>query len=67
VPDPHAVLPESCRRSKQNQIIVGTLAFPVWAYLVSGSQVIPSYYDASLGTMIAIVFSLISALIPMNK
>jgi hypothetical protein len=54
-------------KPKRNQIIVGTLAFPVWAYLVSGNQVIPTYFDASLATIIALVFSLLTALIPMNK
>jgi hypothetical protein len=54
-------------KPKRNQIIVGTLAFPVWAYLVSGSQVLPDYYDPSLGAIIALVFSLITSLIPMNR
>jgi hypothetical protein len=54
-------------KPKRNQIIFGTLAFPIWAYLVSGSQVAPDYYDASLGTILALVFSLITSLIPMNR
>jgi hypothetical protein len=54
-------------KPKRNQIIVGTFAFPVWAYLISGSQVIPDYYDAGLATIIAIVFSLATTPIPMNR
>jgi hypothetical protein len=52
---------------KRNHLIVSTFAFPVWAYLVSGKVVIPEYYDAGLATVTAIVFSLITAAIPMNK
>jgi hypothetical protein len=48
-------------------LIVSTIAFPIWAYLVSGNQVIPQWYDAGLATVIAIVFSLGTAFIPMNK
>jgi hypothetical protein len=54
-------------KPKRNQIIVGTLAFPIWAYLVSGNQVMPDYYDAAMATIIATIFSLISGIIPMNK
>jgi len=54
-------------KPKRNQIIVGTLAFPIWAYLVSGAQVIPQYYDAAIGTVVATLFSLITAVIPMNQ
>lgn len=52
---------------KRNHLIVSTLAFPVWAYLVSGKAVIPEYYDAGLATLTAIVFSLITAAVPMHK
>jgi hypothetical protein len=51
-------------KPKRRQIVIGTIAFPVWAYLVSGSQVIPQYYDAALGVLIATVFSLVSVAIP---
>jgi hypothetical protein len=54
-------------KPKRNHLIVSTAAFPFWAYLVSGNQVVPGWYDAALATVIAILFSLISALIPMNK
>jgi hypothetical protein len=54
-------------KPKRNQIIVGTVAFPIWAYLVSGAQVIPAYYDAGLATVITLVFSLATTPIPMNR
>ena len=52
---------------KRNHLIVSTIAFPVWAYLVSGNAVLPEHYDAGLATFIAIVFSLITGAIPMDK
>lgn len=54
-------------KPKRNQIIVGTLAFPLWAYLVSGKQVVPNYYDVSLATILAVTFSLIVVFVPMNR
>ena len=54
-------------KPKQNQILVGTAAFPIWAYLISGSQVIPDWYDAGLATIVALIFSLATAVIPMNR
>jgi hypothetical protein len=52
---------------KRNHLIVSTLAFPVWAYLVSGKVVVPNLYDAGLATVVAIVFSLVTGAIPMNR
>jgi hypothetical protein len=54
-------------KPKRNHLIVSSVAFPIWAYLVSGNQVAPGFYDAGLATVIAILFSLISALVPMNR
>jgi hypothetical protein len=54
-------------KPKRNHLIVSTIAFPVWAYLISGNQVVPQLYDAALATIVALLFSLISGLIPMNK
>jgi hypothetical protein len=51
----------------RNHIIVSTLAFPIWAYLVSGHQVIPQWYDAGIATVLTLLFSLLSAVVPMNK
>jgi hypothetical protein len=54
-------------KPKRNQIIVGTIAFPIWAYQVSGGQIVPQFYDAAIATIVAIIFSLITAAVPMNK
>lgn len=52
---------------RRNHLIVSTLAFPVWAYLVSGSQFVPQIYDPALATIAATLFSLISGAIPMDR
>ena len=54
-------------KPKRNQIIVGTAAFPLWAYLVSGKQVIPEYYDLSLATIVVVIFCAVVAIVPMNR
>jgi hypothetical protein len=54
-------------KPKRNQLIVGTLAFPVWVYIVSGNQVVPGIYDPSAAAIVAVVFSMITSFIPMNK
>jgi len=54
-------------KPKRNQLIVGGLAFPIWAYLISGNQVVPKFYDPGLATILALLFSLVTALIPMNR
>lgn len=54
-------------KPKRNHIIVSTIAFPLWAYLISGSQVMPQWFDAGLATGLAVAYSLISAAVPMNR
>lgn len=54
-------------KPKRNQLVVGALAFPIWAYLISGNQVVPQFYDPGLATILALLFSLITSLIPMNR
>lgn len=51
----------------RNFILVSTVAFPFWAYLVSGNQVIPQFYDPAIATIAATLFSLGAGLIPMNR
>ena len=48
-------------------LIVSTLAFVVWAYFTSGQQVVPDYWDAALASILMVVFSVITALIPTDK
>ncbi|WP_308909418.1 hypothetical protein [Pseudokordiimonas caeni] len=54
-------------KPKRNHLIVSTVAFPVWAYLTVGYQVVPDYYDPGIAGISAILFSAISGVIPMNR
>ncbi len=54
-------------KPKRNHLIVSTAAFVVWAYFVSGQQVMPQWYDAGLASMATIVFSVVSALVPLDR
>lgn len=54
-------------RPKRNHLIVSSVAFIVWAYFVSGRQVLPHWYDASLASILMLVFSVISAVVPLDK
>ena len=53
-------------KPKRNHLIVSTVAFAVWAYFVSGLQVIPNWYDAGLASILLVVFSLLTAFIPLT-
>jgi hypothetical protein len=52
---------------KRKNIVLSTIAFPIWAYFTSGSQVVPSIYDAGVGVALVLVFSLISGLPTFNS
>lgn len=52
---------------KWTHIIISTLAFPVWAYLVSGNVIVPQYYDGSIALLATILFSVVSGAIPIRK
>ena len=54
-------------KPKVVHIVLSTLAFPVWAYLVSGNQIIPEYYDGSLALLATILFSVVTGAIPLKK
>jgi len=53
-------------KPKRNHLIVSTIAFAVWAYFVSGQQVIPQYYDTGIASLALLGFSLLTAFIPMT-
>jgi len=52
---------------KWTHIIISTLAFPLWAYLVSGNMIMPEYYNGSLALLGTILFSVITGAIPVKK
>ncbi len=54
-------------KPKRNHLIVSTVAFVIWAYFVSGQQVLPDWHDTAVATFILVVFSLVSTVIPMNR
>ena len=54
-------------KPKWTHIIISTLAFPVWAYLVSGNQVMPQYYNGSLALLATILFSVVTGAIPLKR
>lgn len=54
-------------KPKKIHLIVSTLAFIIWAYVTTGNTLIPDYYDAALGSIALIAFSLISGVIPLTK
>jgi hypothetical protein len=51
---------------KKRHTIISTAAFVIWAYSVSGATVIPGLYDAAIGSILLVVFSLISGKIPLR-
>lgn len=55
-------------KPKRNHLIISTVAFIVWAYVTTGGQLLgPDLFSQAIGSIVLILFSLISALIPLNK
>ncbi len=54
-------------KPKINHLLVSSLAFVIWAYVTTGMKLVPNLYDAAAASIILIAFSLISAVIPLNK
>ena len=55
-------------KPRRNHLIVSSIAFVVWAYSVSGKLVLgDSWYDPALASLLLIVFTLISAVVPLNR
>lgn len=55
-------------RPKRNHLIISTVAFIVWAYVTTGGQLLgPDLFSQAIGSIVLIMFSLVSALIPLNK
>jgi len=61
-------------KPKRNHLILSTIAFLVWAYVTTGKQIIKAIspndteiFDPVIASAIMILFSLISAAIPLNK
>ena len=54
-------------KPKRVHIIVSTLAFPIWAYAVSGHIILPQFYDGALANIILGLFTLITGWIPLKS
>jgi hypothetical protein len=49
------------------QIIVSTIAFVPWAYLTTGKQIIPQYYDGAFAGFLVVIVTLVNGCIPIKK
>ena len=58
-------------KPKRNHLILSTVAFLVWAYVTTGKQLLetisPNIFDQAVASIVLVAFSLISAVIPLNK
>lgn len=58
-------------KPKRNHLILSTVAFIVWAYVTTGKQLLetisPDIFEQAIASIILVAFSLISAVIPLNK
>ncbi|NMH87648.1 hypothetical protein [Flavivirga algicola] len=54
-------------KPKINHLLVSSLAFVIWAYVTTGMKLVPGLYDAAAASIILVAFSLVSAVIPLNK
>lgn len=58
-------------KPKSNHLILSTIAFLVWAYVTTGKQLLETFstniYDQAVASIILVAFSLISAVVPLNK
>lgn len=48
-------------------LVISSVAFVVWAYVTSGEKFSGLIYDSDIASVILIAFSLVSALVPLNK
>lgn len=53
-------------KPKAVHLILSTLAFPFWAYSVSGVTVVPHLYSPALAAMLILIFTAVSGLIPLG-
>jgi len=58
-------------KPKRNHLILSTIAFLVWAYVTTGRQLLatisPDIFDQAVASIVLVAFSLISAVVPLNK
>jgi len=58
-------------KPRRNHLIVSTIAFVVWAYVTTGEQLMatinPDLFDKAIGSILLVAFSLVSAVVPLDK
>ncbi|WP_299531855.1 hypothetical protein [Ulvibacterium sp.] len=54
-------------KPKQIHLFISTIAFVIWSYVTTGASLIPDYYNAAVGSIFLVAFSLISGVIKLNK
>jgi hypothetical protein len=58
-------------KPKRNHLILSTIAFVIWAYMTTGKQLFqtisPETFDQAIASIALVLFTLISALVPLNK
>lgn len=58
-------------KPKRNHLIISTLSFIVWAYATTGKTlqdtIFPDTFNQAIASIIIILFSLISAIVPLTK
>src|SRR5207249_2386071 len=54
-------------KPKKRHLAISTLAFVVWAYATSGEKLIPQLYDPAIGSIVLVIFSLISGAVPLRR
>ncbi|WP_421765459.1 hypothetical protein [Ekhidna sp.] len=51
----------------RNHLIMSTIAFLVWAYAISGNNFPYLQFESSIASILLVVFTLISGVVPLNK
>jgi hypothetical protein len=58
-------------KPKRNHLILSTIAFAVWATATTGEKIFASLslgdFDPAVSSIVLVLFSLVSAIIPLNK
>jgi hypothetical protein len=49
------------------QMVISTIAFMPWAYLTTGKQIIPQYYDSAFAGFLVAIVTLVNGCIPIKK
>ena len=49
------------------QMLISTIAFIPWAYLTTGKQIVPQYYDFALAGFLVALVTLVNGCIPIRK